>query len=65
MIRSGVFNAGSMITQKAIIEEMLNNIKTKSYLPLLTYKFLTEGIDSVSFCNFIYIGINDYHLFVF
>lgn len=48
MIRSGVFSTGSMDTQKAIVAELLNNIKTRSYLPLLTYKFLTEGIDSVS-----------------
>lgn len=48
MLRSGIFSAGSMDTQKAIVAEILNNIKTRSYLPLLTYKFLTEGIDSVS-----------------
>lgn len=48
MIRSGVFSAGSIDTQKAIVVELLNNMKTKNYLPLLTYKFLTEGIDSSS-----------------
>jgi len=48
MIRSGVFSSGSLDTQKAIVAELLNNIKSKSYLPLLTYKFLTEGVDSVS-----------------
>lgn len=48
MIRSGVFTAGPVDTQKAIVAELLNNMKTKSYLPLLTYKFLTEGIDPVS-----------------
>lgn len=53
MIRSGVFSAGSIDTQKAIIAELLSNMKTKSYLPLLTYKFLTEGIDSVSGPNYL------------
>lgn len=48
MIRSGVFSAGSMDTQKAIIAELCNNMKTRSYLPLLTFKIFTEGIDSVS-----------------
>ncbi|VVC26651.1 Armadillo-type fold,DNA polymerase V,Armadillo-like helical [Cinara cedri] len=48
MIRSGVFSAGSIDTQKAIVAELLNNMKKKSYLPLLTYKFLTEAIDSSS-----------------
>jgi hypothetical protein len=48
MIRSGIFSAGAIDTQKAIVAELLSNMKTRSYLPLLTYKFLTEGIDSVS-----------------
>lgn len=48
MIRSGIFSAGSKDTQKSIITELLNNMKIRSYLPLLTFKFLTEGIDSVS-----------------
>jgi len=48
MIRSGVFSSGSVDTQKAIVAELLNNIKKRSYLPLLTYKFLIEGVDSVS-----------------
>lgn len=48
MIRSGVFSAGSMDTQKAIVAELFNNMKTRSYLPLLTYKIFTEGMDSVS-----------------
>ena len=48
MIRSGIFSAGATDTQKAIVAELLSNMKTRSYLPLLTYKFLTEGIDSVS-----------------
>lgn len=47
MIRSGIFSSGSMDTQKTIIAELLNNMKTRSYLPLLTFKFLTEAIDSV------------------
>lgn len=46
-IRSGVFETGSMDTQKAIVSELLSNMKTRNYLPLLTYKFLTEGIESV------------------
>lgn len=54
MIRSGIFSAGSMDTQKAIVAELLSNMKTRSYLPLLTYKFLTEGIDSVSDLYFSY-----------
>lgn len=48
MIRSGIFSAGAIDTQKVIVAELLTNMKTRSYLPLLTYKFLTEGIDSVS-----------------
>jgi hypothetical protein len=48
MIRSGVFSAGSIDTQKAIVAELCNNMKTRSYLPLLTFKVFTEGIDSVS-----------------
>lgn len=47
VIRSGMFATGSTETQKAIIVELLNNMKTRSYLPLLTYKFLIEGLDSV------------------
>lgn len=47
-IRSGLFGSGSTEVQKFIVTELLNNTKTRSYLPLLTYKFLTEGIDSVS-----------------
>ncbi|XP_026809583.1 rDNA transcriptional regulator pol5-like isoform X2 [Rhopalosiphum maidis] len=46
MIRSGIFSSGAIDTQKAIVAELLSNMKTRSYLPLLTYKFLTEGIDS-------------------
>lgn len=46
MIRSGIFGVGSMDTQKAIVAELLSNMKTRSYLPLLTYKFFTEGVDS-------------------
>lgn len=49
MIRSGIFSSGPINTQKAIVVELLNNIKARSYLPLLTYKFLTEGIDSVCY----------------
>jgi len=48
MIRSEIFSAGAMDTQKTIVAELLTNMKTRSYLPLLTYKFLIEGIDSVS-----------------
>lgn len=48
MIRSGIFGVGAMDTQKAIVAELLSNMKTRSYLPLLTYKFFTEGVDSVS-----------------
>lgn len=48
VIRGGVFSVGSMDIQKAIVAELLNNMKTRSYLPLLTFKFLTEGIDPVS-----------------
>lgn len=47
VIRGGMFATGSSDTQKAIIAELLNNMKTRSYLPLLTYKFLTDGLDSV------------------
>ncbi|XP_050532130.1 uncharacterized protein LOC126900458 [Daktulosphaira vitifoliae] len=45
-IRSGLFGSSSTETQKFIVTELLNNTKTRSYLPLLTYKFLIEGIDS-------------------
>lgn len=48
MIRCGVFSAGSMDTQKSIVAELFNNMKTRSYLPLLTFKIFTDGIDSVS-----------------
>lgn len=48
MIRSGVFSTGLLDTQKTIISELLNNMKTRNYLPLLTYKFLIEGIESAS-----------------
>ncbi|XP_050437310.1 uncharacterized protein LOC126843678 [Adelges cooleyi] len=47
-IRSGLFGTASMDDQKSIVAELLNNTKTRAYLPLLTYKFLTKGIDSSS-----------------
>lgn len=63
MIRSGVFAAGSIDTQKTIVSELLNNMKTRTYLPLLTYKFFTEGIDSV--CDFDKLLLHYYNLIVF
>lgn len=59
MIRSGIFSAGAMDTQKAIVAELLGNMKTRSYLPLLTYKFLTEGIDLVSDFYFSYAKVKN------
>lgn len=48
MIRSGNFGAAPVNSQQCIIVELLNNMKSRSYLPLLTFKFLTEGINKVS-----------------
>jgi len=59
MIRSGIFSAGAMDTQKAIVAELLSNMKTRSYLPLLTYTFLTEKIDSVSAFYFSYAKVRN------
>ncbi|KAL4148695.1 hypothetical protein QTP88_002866 [Uroleucon formosanum] len=45
-IRSGIFSAGTMDTQKAIVVELLSNMKTKSYLPIITYIILTAKMNS-------------------
>jgi len=65
MIRSGIFGVGAMDTQKAIVAELLSNMKTRSYLPLLTYKFFTEGINSVSDFYFSCVKKKKQLLFVF
>lgn len=58
MIRSGHFSTASVNSQQCIIAELLNNMKSRSYLPLLTYKFLAEGINKVS-----KLGSNSYSYF--
>lgn len=59
IIRSGIFSAGAMDTQKAIVAELLSNMKTKSYLPIMTYTILTAEIDSVSDFYFSYAKVKN------
>lgn len=58
-IRSGIFSAGTMDTQKAIVVELLSNMKTKSYLPIITYIILTAKMNSVSDFYFSYAKVKN------
>ena len=60
-MRSKIFSSGAIELQQAVISEMLSKSKERSYLPLLTYTFITEFIKTVRLVFELYMQFGDYY----